>query len=264
MAYPDPIQDSDVVCVGWFLGAVTETFNVKDFVPALNLHPLLQNTELEIQIQEFRSLPRERWHTVVKVPHLFCAGWNLTKVKRADPYRQPSPVLLAKTRKAAVLQKQYENKLDYCYSTTITMLDYHISDPAISTTLRELTMCIKAADGRNLLTSIDTMWNGEVAFSFLTTMKTEAEYVVHFLHLIVEANLRSRAASWFYSSAFESTDGMFWDTNTGLFALVMKLNLATLFIHLLRPKILRKNMRRRLTWQLMRMSPKWNLILQSK
>lgn len=193
VAYPDLIQDSDVTCVGWFLGAVTKAFNAKEFVPALNLHPLLEGIELEIRIQEFRSLPRERWHTTVKVPHLFCAGRHFTTVKRAlhiiygsqregglpqgkdykfipytaDPHRRPSPMLLTKTRKAAVLQRQYEDKPAMCYSSSITLLDYHIGDEAIGTTLRELAMCIKSTDGRNFFVSVDTMWNGDVAFSFL-------------------------------------------------------------------------------------------------
>jgi hypothetical protein len=240
--YPDQVQDRKVVCAGWFLGSYPKTFNQTEFVPALQAHPLIAGKDLKTRIQDFRLQRTSAYPQKIKAVHLVCrqsearviraalnriygsehsgglpSGRNMKFIpSTTEPSLPPTCTMIQKAKIAAAKQQRFLSCMTHTVSDAINDMDVYI-EHNINATLREIIMCMKTNDGdTNMFASVDTMWDGKVAFVHHRDYEPDVQAILPFLPLILEAKFNQQIWIWFLPEQRATNEGFYWDLRTGM------------------------------------------------
>ena len=241
--YVDNIQAHSTICIGWLLGAYVKTFHSQEYLQSLKDHEEINKMDVDIRIQNFKLHTHEKYPENHKVVMIFTSKQNKIKVKKAlnniygskntgglplgkqlrfIPYTAnfesstATFTLKQKVLKAFFLQKKFSMYMRSFESDKIVGLDYFIAH-GINATLREVLMTMKESDWETkLFTSVDSRWNGNVAFTYHQDLASEVNAIAPFIHIILQEKYGPRAADWFSDQANQETEGLRWDPEAGM------------------------------------------------
>ena len=241
---PTPLQSMHPRIVGWLVGSTPRT-NLNDLKEALENHPVMKirNIEVECRVMEIKIKDRaekngvKAVHILVDKQKLYEARGALSYIYGsrntqglpqgkqmkfmlytvAGPGQPPSGHDLKNlAKKGLEKQRGYLEETVQIESGDIAGIDIYIGH-GIDATLRQVVMCMKAPDGAtNLFSAVETTQSGSVLFFTHLTLYDQAQPMVEFLHLILEARFNQHIWGWFTDESKAATAGQYWDKEAGM------------------------------------------------